>query len=89
MEKIFRAIGTGIVIGAVLFFAPGISAFVLGAMIFGISLMVIFRTPRERYFRQRFYERYADDRRVISIDNRWYRSNIESKGLIRDININE
>jgi len=89
MEKIFRSIGMGIVLGAALFFVPGIFAFVMAAMVFGIALIVIFRQRKREFFRNRLADYGNGYQKIVPIDNQWYRPGVAQKGLVRDIDIND
>ena len=88
MYKIFRTIGLGIALGAALFFVPGIFTFVLAAMVFGIALILIFRSKRRRRFMHRFADFDYRDQQIIPIDNQWYRPAVSGNSPGRDININ-
>jgi hypothetical protein len=88
MEKIFRSIGFGIVLGAVLFFAPGVFAFVLTAMIIGITLILIFKGHKRRHFMHRFHHYRNHYQQVVPIDNQWYRPAVQGNGPVKDINVN-
>ncbi|WP_316834836.1 hypothetical protein [Pedobacter nutrimenti] len=89
MEKISRSIGMGMVLGAALFFVPGIFAFVLAAMVFGIALIAVFRRPKREFFRNKFSDYGHGYQKMVPIDNQWYRPGVAQKGLVRDIDIND
>ena len=87
MKQIFKAIAFGILLGAAVFFVPFIFKFILGLMVIGLFLKMIFGR-RRRHFANRFQEFNSNYSPIVPIDNQWYKPTIQGNGPTNHININ-
>ncbi|MCZ4243081.1 hypothetical protein [Pedobacter punctiformis] len=88
MKKILKAIGFGIVLGAVIFFIPFVFKFILIAAVIGLTIKMVFRS-RRRYFATQFEGYYPNNfQRITPIDGQWYKPEIQGSGITSNVNVN-